>query len=236
MAGQNSDKYFVQANMHNMAHTKYTAAAKTAGDPAHAKKLRAVGKHHKAVADGLAAIANLHVANMFSRQQAQRKTMPQAIKEETEMAEEAQFDPIRALISAAIDKNAMDFQDIVNEVMVDVASVLVEDIRVAMYEAKDDESEYDDDEKESDGEEGNDQAVAAGEDDEKLGESVEAVDEITVPIPGQKTTGKDKGKNVGDGDNGPRTIKKVAFSKKKPEQKSTSVAAGDTVRSQEAAD
>jgi hypothetical protein len=59
--------------------------------------------------------------------------------------------------------------------------------------------------------------------------------EDNIPPTG-KTTHADKGANVSVGDQGPRTIKKVKFSPKKPEQVSVSVASADTIRSQEAAD
>lgn len=269
--GSSADKYYVQSNMHSMAAQKYTVAAKTATDPAHAKTLRAIGKKHKAAADALAAIGGHHVDHLFKTKQAAKQAMPAKLQEDRDMADENDkieeaYDPVRALIGFAIEGNALKFQDTVNEALRELAGIAVEEVRVAMYEATEDEDDSDGDEDED---EDNEQSVEAGEDDEKLSEGLkkvgkdagllkgkhvkkpanreenlgediededeEQIDEISVPPTG-KTVKADKGKNVSDGDQGPRTIKKVAFSKKKPEQKSVSVSPGDKFREQEAAD
>lgn len=239
--GASSDKYFIQSNMHSMAAQKYTAAAKGSANPAHAKTLRAIGKKHKVAAEALAGIAGLHVDHLFKSQQAAKKAMPAGLQEETDMADEdiieeaTEFDPVRALISLAIDKNALGFQEVLDETMQALARSAVEQVQEAMFD--DDKKPKDEDEDDEDEDKDDDnQSAKAGADDDKLSEEAEELEEISVTIPGQKTAGSDKGKNVGDGDQGPRTIKKVAFSKKKPEQKSVSKAAGDTFRSQEAAD
>lgn len=81
---QGADKYFMHANAHMTAFTKYAAEAKqcrASGNHERAKQMTRAGKSHKDAAEALSKLANLHVNVAHSRKMQVRQTMPAKLQE-----------------------------------------------------------------------------------------------------------------------------------------------------------